>query len=408
MSLLARRDFRLILLSYGVSAFGDYLALVTLTLKVQETTGSGWAVSGLLLAGLLPAVALATVAGYLVDRVETVKLLVVTHLIQTAVIVALAFTDHLALILLLSLLLGAGVALTQPGLLVLVPRTVGRGEATRANAMLEVARWAGTPLGAALGGGLTAAVGHRLTLFGDAVTFAAVALCLLALKVRHAGTPRAAVESRSEERRRGIDFIARDRLLRLTVVLLGVMVLFAGIDNVAEVFFAKNVLGAGDLGYGLLVGAWTLGIAAGALLTGRAGLERLPPALFVASVAGGAAVGLAAGYPIVGLALAMFLVGGMANGVELVAMRSLIHHRVPDALRGRVFAAYYGLINASQITALGLGAVLLELAGARGSLLVAGTGATVVGLIGLWRYRALPADDRGTGEPAAIPSTPPA
>ncbi|HEX9891332.1 MAG TPA: MFS transporter [Actinomycetota bacterium] len=400
----SRRDFGILFSAYALSSAGDYLALITLTLKVEELTGSGWAVSGLLLAGLVPAVALATVAGYLVDRYETVRVLSVTALVQAAAIAGLAFADDLRTILALSLVLGAGVAVTQPALLVLVPRAIGQDRATQGNAMMEVARWVATPLGAVLGGGLTHALGHGPTLFADAATFGVVAVAVLAMRTRRPGTGRHQAEP-SGELRKGVAFIGKDRLLRLSILLLGGMILFAGIDNVAEVFFAKDVLEAGDVGYGALVGAWTLGIAVGALASGRLGVGRLAPALFLASVIGGAAVALAAGYATLPVALAMFLVGGMANGVQLVSMRSLIHHRVPESLRGRVFAAYYGVVNASQITALGLGAILLEAAGARGSLVVAGTGAAAVGVLGLARHRALPARDRG-GEPT--PRTPPA
>jgi MFS family permease len=96
----------------------------------------------------------------------------------------------------------------------------------------------------------------------------------------------------------------------------------------------------------------------------------------------GAAVAVAGAFPAIILALAMFLLGGGANAIENVAMRSLIHHVTPDRLRGRVFSAYYGMVHAAHISALGLGGLLVNAIGARYSLLVAGLGGLIIGLVG--------------------------
>jgi MFS family permease len=391
MGLLGRRDFTLVFGSYALSALGDYLALVTLTLKVQELTGSGWAVAALLLAGHLPLVLFAPMAGLIVDRFETVKLLGLTSFLQAGVMVGLAFADNLPTTLALVFLLGLGVAVTQPGLLVLVPRVAGEERTIQANALLEIARWGGAPVGALLGGAFTATIGARQTLLADAGTFLVVAVAVLFLSVSRRPVRRDSGEPPKHPARQGVAFIWGDPVLRLIVVVLGAMVAFAAMDNVAEVFFAKGVLRAGSAGYGALVAAWTLGIAAGAILTAKAvKASRVAPAILLGAMVGGAAVLVAAGFPMLPLALAMFAVGGTANGVDLVAMRSLIHQRVPSGLQGRVFSAYYASVNLGQIVALAVGGALLEWMGARGAMMVAGTGALAVGVVGFLRYLRLP------------------
>jgi len=139
-----------------------------------------------------------------------------------------------------------------------------------------------------------------------------------------------------------------------------------------------------------------LGMVVGAgLIARRLPQERLAPAVLLSSITGGAAVAIAASFPHIALALAMFAVGGVSNGVASVSMRSLIHHRVPDQLRGRVFAAYFGLAFAGQLAATALGGVLISaLPSSRDVLLVGGVGGTLIGLIGLAWFAALPADAR--------------
>ena len=67
---LRGRDFRLLVLSTGLSSLGDELALIALAIKVADLTDSGWAVAALLLAGLLPLVIFAPAAGVIVDNFE--------------------------------------------------------------------------------------------------------------------------------------------------------------------------------------------------------------------------------------------------------------------------------------------------------------------------------------------------
>lgn len=402
MGPLANRDLRIIVVAYGLSSLGDYLALITLTLRVADLTDSGWAISGLLLAGLVPLVVLAPVAGYLVDRFETSRVLTLTALAQTGIALLLVPLDSPAAILALFATLSAGFAITQPALFALTPVAVGEEKTTEANAYLEMARWGGATLGPLLAGWITATAGPDVALFGNAATFLMVALAVPFLRVRRPPSQVAEAGTRKGEMRRGITYLARDRTLALVAGAVALMVVFAAVDNVAEVFFARDVLGAGDVGYGALVTAWTLGMVAGASGIGRRLPDRLlARAVLLGPVGGGAAIALAAAMPSVPLALAAFLVGGVANGVELVAMRSLIHRRAPEHLRGRVFAAYYGVVNAAQIAAMGLGGALMSAAGARASLLIGGLGTLAVGAGGLLLYAWAAARKRL--DPAASP-----
>jgi MFS family permease len=397
MSLLRSRDFRLIFVAFALSHVGDYLALVTLTLRIEAATDSGWAVAGLLLTGLLPPLLLAPVVGMLVDRVENVRVLVVAALFQAAAAAALAVTPGVAATLALSFLLGTGVAVTQPALFALLPRAVGEDRVTQANAYLEVARWGGAAAGPVAAATLTAAFGARTALLANAATFLVVAALVPLLRVRRPPEPVPAEERGRGEARQGLAFLLRDPLLRLVVPMMGLMIVFAAADNVAEVFFAKDVLRAGDTGYGVLITTWTIGMVAGSTAAGRwARPSALAPVVLVGSVVGGIAVVVAAASAMYAVAITMFFVGGMANGMELVAMRSLLHHRVPDRLRGRAFAAYYGMVQAAQIVALGASGGLVEAAGARMTMLFAGIGTAAIGILGALLYVRIPSGERRT------------
>lgn len=398
--LLRRRDFQLVFVSVLLSSLGDYLALIALTLHVFDTTGSGWAISGLLLAGLIPQIVFAPLAGLLVDRRETVRVLTFASLGMAAAAAGLAFTGPLAAIYALALVLGVGAAVAQPGLFALIPKVAGEEQITQANAYLSAARWGGAALGPVLAGALSEVLGKEGALLADAGSFLIIALAMPLLSVRRPPAPREEGEP-PDRARDGFVVLGRDPVLRLAVGVLTAVVLFAVIDNVAEAPFAKDDLGAGDAGYGWLVGLWTFGMVLGSTLIGRRlPQHRLASVLFVSSALGGAAVTIAAGVSTLPVALAMFVVGGMCNGTGNVAYQSLIHLRVPEHLRGRGFAAFYAIVNTAQVSAMAAGGALYELLGGRGSLLIAGSGALLAGLAGMGLLATVPASRR------AAPVTP--
>jgi MFS family permease len=394
--LLNERDFRLIVVAVGLSSFGDVLAAVALTIRVHDLTGSGFAVAALLLADLVAHVVLAPWAGMLVDRVETVRVLAAVSLGQAAVAVALAITHSVPLLVGLLLLLGAGATVVTPAVLALLPRVVGRDRTTPANASLEIARYVGATAGPVVAGVLAATLGTSAALLTDAGSFAALAIAAAALRVRRPpedpGEEEGEAGSRPGRAREGFSFLWGDPVLRLAAVVLTITVVFAVMDNVALVFFAKDTLEAGDGGYGVLVSVWTAGMVAGIFLVARRlNTQALAPGVILADASTGVAVLAAAAWPVFALAVGLFVVGGAGNGIGNVARRSLIHHRTPDRLHGRVFAANSALLSSGQIAAVALGGILVEAIGPRVTLLLAGAGTVAVSMIGLVAYGSLPA-----------------
>ena len=89
------RDLRLLAGAAFLSSAGDLFALIVLALHVHDLTGSGLAVSALFATTLVPAVAVAPLAGLAADRFESVSLLVATSLMGAVVAAALAFAGEL-------------------------------------------------------------------------------------------------------------------------------------------------------------------------------------------------------------------------------------------------------------------------------------------------------------------------
>ena len=381
------RDLRLLVGAVGVSALGDALTYVVLLLYVQEASGSGLVVAALLLALWGPIVVLAPVVGLLVDRVETRRLILVGSVAQAVVAAALATTPGVGGVIALTCLLGAGMAVAQPAEFALIPAVAGADHVQEANGHVETARYAGWLVGPMLGGVLAASGGTDVALLINAATFAAVAVAAWALTTRR--VPAAAEGDEPDRARDGLVFLFRDRTLAVVIGAGSVALLFFTASTPSEIFFATDVLDAGELGYAALITAWTVGMGFGAtLIARRVPAAALATAALVAVVVQGAGMAGATGYLALAAAMAGFLVGGLGHGAKNVLMRSLVHRRVPERLHGRAFAAYNGIRNAAELVALAMGGALVALLGARWTLFIAGAVPVVAGLAGLAVLRA--------------------
>jgi Major Facilitator Superfamily len=366
----------------GLSALGDWVAIVALGLHVKDVTDSAFAVAALWVCLFGPSVAVAGHAGLLVDRIEATRLLAAVSLLGALVAAVLGFTTGTAAVLALTALLGLVFAILQPAEFALVPPLAGK-RVQEANGHIETARYVGFGLGPLLGGLLFSAGGLELAMLVDAATFAAVAGAALALRVRR--DPRTLEEAeRTPRARDGVAFLFRDRVLSLAMMVAFSSLLFMSAVWVGELFFVEDVLGRGDVAYGLMLSIWTAGMAVGALLLSRRVAAGAVAATGLAAVA---VQGTGLALPALWLSFAFFLacsfVGGLAHGLKNVMFRSLIHVRVPERLHGRVFAAYNGIRNSAELGAFAAGGLLVAAIGPRGTLAYAGGLSALAGLVGL-------------------------
>ena len=380
MSIPRSRDLRVLAGAAGLSALGDFMAIFPLILHVQGRTGSAFAVSALIVALWGPVVLAAGTAGAIVDRFENRRILITVSLGQAIVVAAMLLcVDTLWALLPLMMLLGLGVALSQPAEFALVPAAAGPSlDAAQANGFMETARSIGFTAGPVVGGALAAAGYLWLALALNALSFVVVAA---AAALRPARRRPARVEALARAVRAGGGFASLVRERDVAIVLGGAVVSLAlfSMSATAEPFFVTGVLGAGNLGYGVLLTSWTLGMTVGSAgMAHRIGRAWPTVGGVVAILVQG--LGIAGGglASTLGTALIGFSLGGVAHGVKNVLLRTLIHDRVPETLRGRAFAVYNGARNGAELGALLLGAVVVGALGARTALLVAGVGPAAI------------------------------
>jgi MFS family permease len=394
------RDLNILVGAVGLSALGDWLALVPLSLELQETTSSGIVVALLFVAVWSPAIALAGPAGLLADRFDPRRVLLLVSLAQAVVAFGLAFVSGAGAIIVLAALLGVGFAIAQPAEFALVPRVAGEARLAVANGRVETARYVGFTVGPLAGGVLAAAGGVQVAMLVNGVTFLAVAAAALIVHCPDVET--CAVPEPSEGRAwAGAAYLVRDHVLAFVMTVAFVSLLFMTASATAEVFFAKDYLDVGDVGYGALLTSWTLGMALGAtFLPRRVAAGTLALAALVAIVVQGFGLAAPTLWLVPAFALALYFVGGLAHGTKNVLVRTLIHERVPARLHGRAFAAYNALRNGAELVALVGGGLLVAAIGARWTLLLAGAVPMTAGLVALGLARRRLVEPAPEGAPA--------
>jgi MFS family permease len=415
-----RYALRLAIGLQAVISAGDGLALVALASRVYQGSHA-WAVAAVFLAVTIPITALAPVAGLLLDRLPARPVLIAAAAVQAVTALALIQVPGIGPVLALATGFGVGAAVLQPGLGAIVPRLVGpagpanqadqvgrvgRAGLTRANSYLQAATWGGFTTGPLLAGGLTAAGGTGLALAGVAViyTLGAAGLWALPLAPRRPDGAAGGREGFGAQLSAGLRFLRADADAGLLVLVVGVMVVFANMAVVAEVAFAESVLGAGPTGYSVLVAAWTGGMLAGTLAGGRLPEHRLAVTALAGTVAMGTGIALAGTAAHLWQAAAAYAFGGLADGMEVVAIRSFLNHRAPEQVAGRVFAVYSGVLFGAASAGMATAGGLLSSLNPRAVLFLAGGGALATGAVGWLIY----ARRHRRGPPAgARPASPP-
>ena len=157
---------------------------IPLALEVRAKTGSALAVSLFFLCMFGPIVLLAGVAGRLVDRVENRRLLIVVSLAQAGATSLLLLAGSPAALLVLTAVIGSGLAVVAPAEFSLIPVAAGEQRVAAANGRVEAARYLGMTAGPVLGGLLASHGAFHAAVLLNAGSFGAVALAGVALRSR--------------------------------------------------------------------------------------------------------------------------------------------------------------------------------------------------------------------------------
>ena len=362
-----RRSFRKLFFATSLSALGTYVAAIALTVHVYDETGSGAWVAALLIAEFLPIVVIGFTLGPLVDRLSRKRLMIGADLVRAAVFVGLTFVDGPAAIVALGGVAGIATGFFRPAVYAGLPNMVKSAEElTQANSLLTAVENASFMLGPVIGGVLVAAADPDLAYWINVVSFLVSALLVALIRQRRFQSRESLSRGHWRDVADGIQLVLTTRRLLTVLVVWNLVMAGNAAVNVAEIVFAKDDLGAGNVGFGLLVAATGLGITLGSLATpfalGRVGLRRM----YVGSIGlMGIGMALASTAPSLWVAAPLACVATFGNGAAIVCNQLFIQRGAPDQMRGRAVAVLMSSTYATLAVAMGAAGVLTGVLGGR-------------------------------------------
>ena len=391
-SLFGDRSYRLWFMSTVGSGLGDWTGLFALQVLVASLAETGspmqlFALSGIMMARLLPSLFLGPISGVIADRYDRKRLMVFTNILRAVLFAAIAFQRDLVAVFALTFAVECLSLLFLSSKDASLPALVRKQHLPQANQMNLLATYGMLPVGAVVasamigvaaslrGLGVTGADPTVMALLLNALTFAVSAVLLSRIKLpssgRRAHAPDAASPKVLEDLKEGLRFIKGLPLIRSLI--LGVVGVFFGggvVISLGPVFVGTS-LGGQETDWYLLMAAVGLGLVAGLsavpLLLKWVRKERIFPIALACTSAVAVVMATLSSLPVtLGYGFAL----GAAVGVSFVVGYTLLQTYTPDDVRARTFATFYTVTRAAMFAALGLAPLLAGTVGV-GSIVLA-------------------------------------
>jgi MFS family permease len=339
------RNYRLFFVGQLISLVGTWMQMVAQSWLVYRLTGSSFLLGSVGFASQIPVFLLAFIGGSVADRYNRHKIVIGTQIASMALAFVLAFltlTNAIQVwhIFILAALLGVVNAFDMPVRQAFTVELVGKEDLMNAIALNSSLFNGARVLGPAVAGILIAGIGDGWCFFCNGVSYIAVIVGLLMMKMKpriEQSQPKSSVNNVLE----GFRYVRRTRSIRALLILLAIVSIVGMPYSVFMPIFADKILNGGAKGLGILLGATGLGALAGSLA--------------LAAKKGAQGLGKITAYSCAGFAVSLILFSisrvfwlsffflipvGFCFMVTLASTNTLMQITVPDHLRGRVMSLH--------------------------------------------------------------------
>jgi MFS family permease len=344
---LRHRNFRLFYTGQLISLTGSWMQSVAFGWLVLLLTNSSFYLGLVGALQTLPVLLFSFLGGVVADHTSKWRLMFITQAALMLLALALGLLVEFEIVKIWDLCLivflsGTAMAFDIPARQAFIVELVGKPDLPNAIALNSTLFNATRVAGQAVGGVIIAAVSMANCFFLNAASFLAILLALLLMELppEHPAPWKPFLHAWKEL----LDYLLARRELRLILVLMTAVAVLAMPYYVLLPILARNELGAGPRGFGILMAMSGLGAFLGGLTLARR-LQRRPPmpsflgglAIFLAGLTG---LGLSRNYHV---SLIFMFLAGFGMVTLLSTGNSLLQLNVTDALRGRIMSLF-GLI----------------------------------------------------------------
>ncbi|CAM8619877.1 enterobactin exporter EntS [Candidatus Planktophila dulcis] len=413
---LAIPAFRKLWNSMLFSSLGDWLGLLATTALAQQLSGGSYAtanfaIAGVFIARLLPAVFLGPIAGVIADRFDRRRLMVSVDVMRAGLYISIPIVHTYFWLYTAMILVECLTLFWSPAKEASVPNLVPRDKLENANQVSLLAAYGTAPIAAILFSLLTllsgaiAAISPLLpsnsvdiALYINALSFLFAAWTIRGLKEIPKGSASKLNkdENVGQSLIQGWKAVSESKIIRgLIIGMVGAFSAAGAVIGLARTFVGD--LGGGDAAYGVLFGSVFTGLAIGIAFGPKVFAQFSRRRLFGASLTtSGVFLVLLALISNLVLSVIIVAILGAFSGIAWVTGFTMLGMEVHDDVRGRTFAFVQSLIRITLVAVLAIAPIIaatigvhrfefqtivLNYNGAQITILIAGLIAVLIGSV---------------------------
>lgn len=340
------RNYRLFFTGQGISLIGTWMQRIAMSWLVFRLTNSSFLLGLVGFTSQIPTFILCPFAGVIADRVDRLRIMIVTQvlsMIQAGILAFLVISNRIAVwhVVILSVILGMVTAFDIPSrqsfIVKMVDKREDLGNAIAMNSfMFNSARL----IGPSLAGIIISAFGDGICFLLNAISYIAIISALFAMKVKP--DERAKSNNRIlEDLKIGSAYTFGIPPIRNVLLLLG-LVQFVGMPyTVLMPIFAKDILGGDANTLGFLMAGVGCGALFGAIfLASRKNAQGLDRIIPMASTIFGIGLILFSLSRVFATSLLLISLCGFGMMVQMASCNTVLQTIIDDDKRGRVMSFY--------------------------------------------------------------------
>ncbi|MDZ8084867.1 MAG: MFS transporter [Nostoc sp. DedQUE12b] len=339
------RNFRLYYTGQAISLIGTSMTQVATSWLVYRLTDSAWLLGLVGFASQIPTLLLIPLGGIIADRWNRHQILLVAQILgmlQSLALtwLALSGTINIEYIAILGVLQGIINAFDIPTRQAFLPETVGKENLGNAFALYSSLVSVTSMLGPAIAGLLIVALGSGLCFLIDSISYIAVIIALLAIRLT---SRKAVIPKRKPLEELKTSFKYAFGFLPIRSVLIGSALVCCvwGFYLALGPIFAKEILQGGPNTFGFLMTASSLGTLAGGIyLTKHSNVLESGKVLALGIGFMGVSLIVFALSHVFWLSLLSLLAAGFGFILQIIAGRTLLQLLVSDENRGQITGLY--------------------------------------------------------------------
>jgi MFS family permease len=340
---LQHRRFRLLWIGLLISVAGSRMQFAAILWNIRVLSDQPIALGAIGLARVVPVIIFSLVGGAIADAFDRRRILFVTQavLIGTASTLAwLSWSDQIQLwhIYALTVIEAIASSFDLPARQSLTPNLVPARDLPNAFSIQSIAFTVGSIAGPALSGLFIGYLGLASVYLTNAISYLAIvfALILMGPVAQQHAARKSASPLNLQDIREGIQFIL-SRPIILSSMLLDFFATFFSAANALMPIFAKDILNVGEIGYGWLLAAESVGSALTAAVISQIDeikhQGRVLLGAVVSFVVWTIVFGVSRWYWVTFLGLALM---GASDTVSMIIRNTIRQLRTPDYIRGRM------------------------------------------------------------------------